>query len=105
MLQTAVRQLRKLSLHLLPVVHHGRGNTVSTAKAVWSVCLFVGHCQQMSRNMRSASIAPCARLSRAYDQTANGGSIRGLPTALGGTHTAPASSKAAIPISVRDAAP
>jgi hypothetical protein len=45
---------------------------VSTAKAVWSVCLFVGHRQQMSRNMRSASSAPCASLSRAYDQTANG---------------------------------
>jgi hypothetical protein len=69
---------------------------VSTAKAVWSVCLFVGHRQQMSRNMRSASSAPCASLSRAYDQTANGGSIRCLPTALGGTLTAPASSSFTI---------
>ena len=41
--------------------------------------------------MRSASSAPCASLSRAYGQTANGGSIRCLPNALGGTHTAPAS--------------
>lgn len=62
LLQTAVRQLRRVSLHLLPVIHHGDFKAIRQQK-LSGVSLRVDLRQQMSRNLRSSS-APRASLSR-----------------------------------------